>query len=244
MGWYRAASGIVKHSIRRNLHRGGSPCYATRNIVLSSTSRNFQTTVFKSKAQTAPAPRAVPLSSLTDNFLDGTSSVYLEELQRAWEADPNSADESWDNFFRKFVGQASTSPGISGQTIQESMPLLLLVRVYQVNGHMKAKLDPLGLEECKTPNELDLALYGFTEADLDREFFLGVWNMSGFLSENRPVQTLRSILTRLSKLIVEALAMSTCIYRTVTNVIGLGRRLKPLQSCNLVGSVARLSLIG
>lgn len=47
--------------------------------------------------------------------------------------------------------------------------------------------------------ELDPALYGFTEADLDREFFLGVWRMSGFLHENRPVQTLRSILTRLQQ---------------------------------------------
>ncbi|KAJ7945758.1 putative 2-oxoglutarate dehydrogenase [Quillaja saponaria] len=137
------------------------------------------------------------LSRLTDSFLDGTSSVYLEELQRAWEADPNSVDESWDNFFRNFVGQASTSPGISGQTIQESMRLLLLVRAYQVNGHMKAKLDPLALEQREISVDLDLALYGFTEADLDREFFLGVWSMSGFLSENRPVQTLRSILTRL-----------------------------------------------
>lgn len=199
MGWYRAVSGIAQHSIKRNLYRGGSSCYATRTTIVPSTSRNFQTTVFKSKAQAAPAPRPVPLSRLTDNFLDGSSSVYLEELQRAWEADPNNVDESWDNFFRNFVGQASTSPGISGQTIQESMRLLLLVRAYQVNGHMKAKLDPLGLEERKIPDELNLALYGFTEADLDREFFLGVWNMSGFLSENRPVQTLRSILTRLEQ---------------------------------------------
>jgi len=79
------------------------------------------------------------------------------------------------------------------------MRLLLLVRAYQVNGHMKAKLDPLGLEEREIPLDLDPGLYGFTEADLDREFFLGVWRMSGFLSENRPVQTLRSILNRLEQ---------------------------------------------
>ncbi|KAF7820480.1 2-oxoglutarate dehydrogenase, mitochondrial-like [Senna tora] len=199
MAWFRAGSGIVKHAIRRTLSQGGSSYYATRTRVLPSQSRYFHSTVFKSKAQTAPVPRPVPLSRLTDSFLDGTSSVYLEELQRAWEADPNSVDESWDNFFRNFVGQATTSPGISGQTIQESMRLLLLVRAYQVNGHMKAKLDPLGLEQRATPEELDPALYGFSEADLDREFFLGVWRMSGFLSENRPVQTLRSILTRLEQ---------------------------------------------
>ncbi|KAI9124562.1 hypothetical protein K1719_004484 [Acacia pycnantha] len=199
MAWFRAGSSIAKHAIRRTLSQGGSSYYSTRTRVLPSQSRYFHTTVFKSKAQSAPVPRAVPLSRLTDSFLDGTSSVYLEELQRAWEADPNSVDESWDNFFRNFVGQAATSPGISGQTIQESMRLLLLVRAYQVNGHRKAKMDPLGLEQQGIPDELDPALYGFTEADLDREFFLGVWRMAGFLSENRPVQTLRSILTRLEQ---------------------------------------------
>jgi 2-oxoglutarate dehydrogenase E1 component len=151
------------------------------------------------RPKAAPVPRAVPLSRLSDSFLDGTSSVYLEELQRAWEADPSSVDESWDNFFRNFVGQASASPGISGQTIQESMRLLLLVRAYQVNGHMKAKLDPLGLEERPMPEDLDLSLYGFSKADLDREFFIGVWQMAGILSENRPVQTLREILKRLEQ---------------------------------------------
>ncbi|CAN6854895.1 unnamed protein product [Brassica oleracea] len=33
------------------------------------------------------------------------------------------------------------------------MRLLLLVRAYQVNGHMKAKLDPLGLEEREVITE-------------------------------------------------------------------------------------------
>ncbi|XP_077216411.1 2-oxoglutarate dehydrogenase, E1 component [Tasmannia lanceolata] len=200
MAWFRAASGIAKLAIRRNLAQASS--YATRRIhPLPSQNRYFHSTVFRSKAQaaTAPVPRPVPLSKLTDSFLDGTSSVYIEELQRAWEADPDSVDESWDNFFRNFVGQAATMPGISGQTIQESMRLLLLVRAYQVNGHMKAKLDPLGLEQREIPDDLDPGLYGFTDADLDREFFLGVWRMAGFLSENRPVQTLRAILNRLEQ---------------------------------------------
>ncbi|GJR88131.1 2-oxoglutarate dehydrogenase, mitochondrial-like protein [Tanacetum coccineum] len=197
MTWFRAGSSVAKLAIRKTLSQTGS--YTSRTRILPLGTRQFHTTVSKSKAQSAPAPRAVPLSRLTDSFLDGTSSVYLEELQRAWEADPNSVDESWDNFFKNFVGQAATSPGISGQTIQESMRLLLLVRAYQVYGHMKAKLDPLGLEQREIPDDLDPALYGFSEADLDREFFLGVWRMSGFLSENRPVQTLRSILTRLEQ---------------------------------------------
>ncbi|GFQ08436.1 2-oxoglutarate dehydrogenase mitochondrial [Phtheirospermum japonicum] len=183
MAWFRAGSNVAKLAVRRTLSQSCS--YIVRTRVVPSQNRYFHTTVARSKSQSAPVPHPVPLSRLTDSFLDGTSSVYLEELQRAWEQDPNTVDESWDNFFRNFVGQAATSPGISGQTIQESMRLLLLVRAYQVYGHMKDDLDP--------------ALYGFTEADLDREFFIGVWRISGFLSENRPVQTLRAILKRLEQ---------------------------------------------
>ncbi|KAK9691088.1 hypothetical protein RND81_09G175300 [Saponaria officinalis] len=194
MVWFRAASRLSNLGIRRTLSQGRP--YVTRTQVIDTQARAFHSTTFK---RSAPVPRAVPLSRLTDSFLDGTSSVYLEALQRDWEADPSSVDESWDNFFRNFVGQAGTSPGISGQTIQESMRLLLLVRAYQVNGHYKAKLDPLGLDQRPVPEDLNLELYGFSEADLDREFFLGVWRMAGFLSENRPVQTLRNILTRLEQ---------------------------------------------
>jgi 2-oxoglutarate dehydrogenase E1 component len=39
----------------------------------------------------------------------------------------------------------------------------------QVNGHFAAKLDPLGLDNRPTTQELDPAFYGFKETDLDRE---------------------------------------------------------------------------
>ncbi|GKG38967.1 hypothetical protein Tco_0460679, partial [Tanacetum coccineum] len=47
------------------------------------------------------------------------------------------------------------------------MRLLFIVKAYQVYGHMKVKLDPLGLEQREIPDDLDPALYGFSEADLD-----------------------------------------------------------------------------
>ncbi|KAM0953588.1 putative oxoglutarate dehydrogenase (succinyl-transferring) [Dioscorea sansibarensis] len=152
----------------------------------------------------APRARLVPLSlsRVTGSFLDGTSGVYLEELHRAWEADPGSVDDSWDTFFRCVTGDpasfssssSSFYPGFFGQTIQVSMQLRLLVHGYLANGHLNAKLDPLGLKPREIPENLDIRSYGFTDADLDHEFFIGVWRMPGFLSDNRPVKTLREIL--------------------------------------------------
>ncbi|KAL6785511.1 OGD1 [Auxenochlorella protothecoides x Auxenochlorella symbiontica] len=173
---------------------------------------------FKSSAAAGQAhPKPVPLSKLKDSFLDGTSSTYLEELEQRYREDPASVDRTWASFFKSMdmgvsaeaVAEAydafergeNASPlaaaAVSAQSIQESMRLLLLVRAYQVMGHLSAQLDPLGLDQRAAPAELDHTFYGFSDADLDREFFLGTWNMEGFMAEDRPIRTLREILGRL-----------------------------------------------
>lgn len=107
--------------------------------------------------------------------------------------------EAYDAWERGEVASPLAAAAVSNQTIQESQRLLLLVRSYQVLGHYAAKLDPLGLDGRPPPQELDPSFYGFTDKDLDRQFFLGTWNQEGFLSESRPVRTLREILTRLQE---------------------------------------------
>ncbi|KAL4441839.1 hypothetical protein ABPG77_003755 [Micractinium sp. CCAP 211/92] len=166
-----------------------------------------------------PAPEPVPLSKLKDQFLNATSSTYLEELEERYRSNPKSVDKSWASFFHSMdmgvsaeavaeaydafergeVASPLTAAAISNQTIQESMRLLLMVRAFQVMGHYAAQLDPLGLDERPPVKELDPAYYGFTEQDLDREFYLGTWNMEGFMAESRPVRTLREILARLKE---------------------------------------------
>ena len=47
-----------------------------------------------------PEPQPVPISKMTDNFLDGTSSSYLEELERRYLEDPGSVDATWAGFFK------------------------------------------------------------------------------------------------------------------------------------------------
>lgn len=161
---------------------------------------------------------------MKDDFLNGTNATYVEQLEEQFRQDPGSVDPSWRTFLRLLDGghtaegvaaaygqfaeggkvglppvAAAAADAASTQTIQESMRLLLLVRAFQVNGHQMANLDPLGLDDRPPPMELDPALYGFTEADLDREFFLGTWRMKGFLSEDRPRETLRQIIDRLKE---------------------------------------------
>lgn len=99
--------------------------------------------------------------------------------------------------FEKGEGVSLSVPSSSNQTVKESLRLLQLIRAYQVSGHMASTLDPLGLKQRPPVEVLDPASYGFTEADLDREFFIGTFDIQGFMSEERPTRTLREIITRL-----------------------------------------------
>jgi 2-oxoglutarate dehydrogenase complex dehydrogenase (E1) component-like enzyme len=153
-----------------------SPAMAQASVALQTAS--FTSTRWAAKP---PDPRPVPMSKLYDSFLDGTSSSYLEELERKYNEDPSSVDKTWAGFFRHVGAALSSMPlreprhafdssrscavpadsgiepesiseafhafqsgktpsaasplsaaGLSNQTIQESMRLLLLIRAYQV----------------------------------------------------------------------------------------------------------------
>ena len=56
--------------------------------------------------------------------------------------------------------------------IIDNMQLIMLIRAYRVRGHLKAKLDPLEMNTSAPFVELDPRTYGFTEADMPREFVL------------------------------------------------------------------------
>jgi 2-oxoglutarate dehydrogenase E1 component len=71
----------------------------------------------------------------------------------------------------------SRAPEASVETIRaatlDSLRAIMMIRAYRMRGHLKARLDPLGI--AITPgdaSELDPAAYGFSEADMDRPIFL------------------------------------------------------------------------
>ncbi|XP_015787253.1 2-oxoglutarate dehydrogenase, mitochondrial [Tetranychus urticae] len=105
-------------------------------------------------------------------FLNGSSSVYVEEMFKAWKADPASVHPSWNIFFKSVAaglkpGQAYASPAsafnsaalsnalgsISSQSvapvdatsIDDHLSVQAIIRSYQVRGHLAAQLDPLDI---------------------------------------------------------------------------------------------------
>ncbi|MDP4796333.1 MAG: 2-oxoglutarate dehydrogenase E1 component [Rhodospirillales bacterium] len=67
--------------------------------------------------------------------------------------------------------QMSNSRNVREATL-DSIRALMLIRAYRVRGHLRAKLDPLGLQERTENLELDPMSYGFQDKDLDRPIFI------------------------------------------------------------------------
>ncbi|MCP4923981.1 MAG: 2-oxoglutarate dehydrogenase E1 component [bacterium] len=81
----------------------------------------------------------------------------------------------------------STQKGPASQETLDSIQALMLIRAYRVRGHLKANLDPLGIENRGDHPELDPSSYGFKPEDYDRSIFI-----NGVLG--RETATLREIL--------------------------------------------------
>ncbi len=58
--------------------------------------------------------RAYMARAAQEPFLNGSSSVYVEEMYRAWLKDPNTVHKSWDAFFKSAT--AGVQPGLAYQS--------------------------------------------------------------------------------------------------------------------------------
>ena len=152
------------------------------------------------------------VENYSEAFLTSTSPQYLDSLYRLYCESPEQVPASWHEYFQSqqhnqssFISTSSSSsttitPGMfkpvtAGSdlaTVQEHLKVQLLVRAFQVRGHLRAKLDPLGInqgEKNYPAPELDLGYYGFGQADLGKKFFLGEGVLPAF-TQQRPDQQL------------------------------------------------------
>ena len=111
----------------------------------------------------------------------------LRRLLSIYEKDPKELDGDWVNFFDDLDEDAisflqkDSIPESDNSTSElsdlktsalDAVRARLLIRSYRVLGHLEANLDPLGIAEKKTYQELDPSFYGFKEEDLNRNIFL------------------------------------------------------------------------
>ncbi len=111
-------------------------------------------------------------AKLLVNELSGASWTPAPEKLAAVLSTPANTDDAKPA--AKADKGAKAAPAVDSRAVvSDSLRAFLLMRSYQVRGHLMADLDPLGLMERKYHPELDPKTYGFTEADMDRQIQMG-----------------------------------------------------------------------
>ncbi len=126
---------------------------------------------------------------LTHSYLSGSNAEYVESLFEAYQLDPASVSEQWQQFFQqhrhaapteshrqireqfKAMAKAPKQATIHAEVQPMQYAVNQLVDAYRSLGFMQAKLDPLGNQIF--PNEcqrLRMETYFLTSANLDEEF--------------------------------------------------------------------------
>ncbi|XP_028313717.1 2-oxoglutarate dehydrogenase, mitochondrial isoform X3 [Gouania willdenowi] len=178
---------------------------------ITGTNRGHSRTFQPIRSYTAPVA--------SEPFLNGTSSNYVEEMYFAWLEDPKCVHKSWDVFFRNansgaapgsaYTSPLSLSPHVSSMVgaqpnteklVEDHLAVQSLIRAYQVMGHHKASLDPLGIS-CVNFDEAplnvgfqDVGFYGLQESDLDKVFRLPT---TTFIGASESALPLKEIIRRL-----------------------------------------------
>lgn len=104
-------------------------------------------------------------------YLSAQNVGYIEDLFHSFLRNPSAVDPEWRMFFEG-VEFSKKLGGGSSSFSQKELKVYDLIRAYRNHGHLKADLDPLGLQKRSSP-ELELGRHGLDEKDLESEFEIG-----------------------------------------------------------------------
>ena len=140
----------------------------------------------------------------SDTLMLDSSRDYVDDLYRQFQADPSSVSDDWQIMFAQLdndlaqhtsiapTGNFQPMAGTDDDVTYTQSLVLRMINAYRYRGHLKARIDPIGVLIRPDIPDLDPAFYQLTEADMETTFHTG----SMFAPEFLP---LREIIDRLSK---------------------------------------------
>jgi 2-oxoglutarate dehydrogenase E1 component len=157
--------------------------------------------------------------SLTMKELWGSSHIsaghaaYLESLYEIFINNPEDLSKEWFDFFTNLPSHPKSNGEISHLEIikdfknisrnnitsevsvdERQGKVIRLIQSYRNRGHLKAKLDPLGMMERRFVEDLDIEFHGLSNEDLDQVFYTDTLDIGSDKS------TLREIINRLEEI--------------------------------------------
>lgn len=105
--------------------------------------------------------------------LSGDNATWLEEYYQTWLRTPEQLPEDWRRFFLSpelTVQSVSGDNNVSGATLKKQAAVIQLINAWRTQGHLRAKLDPLGLNPPADVPSLQPGFWGLSEEDLLQEF--------------------------------------------------------------------------
>jgi 2-oxoglutarate dehydrogenase E1 component len=121
------------------------------------------------------------------SYIANADVVAIEALYSQFKQDPNSVDESWQNFFKGFEfsqqwgDKSSTTGAVSGTTttqpsaehLRKEIEVVHLIRGYRSRGHLLSNTNPIGPRTDRKPM-LNIADFNLSESDLELTFEAGI----------------------------------------------------------------------
>ena len=188
---------------------------------------------------------------LSNSYLFGSNTPYIEELYDAYLVNPASVEPAWRDYFDKL----GTLPGAGNYTgpdvahypiissfaqrakdgtLQASsraassdgkqVKVLQLINAYRFLGNRWAQLDPLKRSERPAIPELEPSHYGFTEADLGQVF------QTGSFAALPETATLREILEAVRQTYCGTIGAEYMYIADVQHKRWLQERLEPVRA--------------
>lgn len=115
------------------------------------------------------------------SFLNAAHTSYFAELYDQYLRNPDSIEPSWRAFFQGFDFGMESGETISSETerlpiipenVQKEFQVVKLIDGYRTRGHLFTKTNPVRARRTYEPT-LEIANFGLSESDLDKQFEAG-----------------------------------------------------------------------